>query len=77
MDEGRKQTLGIAAAIIASRRLAQLDFKPSPTYDGTIANAIHAAERIMRKVGSNRPARDHERDFLVLGNDRWTLSALS
>jgi len=30
MEEGRKRVLVIAAAIIASRRLAQLDFTPSP-----------------------------------------------
>jgi len=30
MDEDRKRMLVTAAAIIASRRLSQLDFKPSP-----------------------------------------------
>jgi hypothetical protein len=63
MDEPRKRVLGIMAAIIASRRLAQLEFKPCPAFEATIANAIHAAERIMKKIDSNFSDRARDRDF--------------
>jgi hypothetical protein len=50
VDEGRKRVLLIAAAILAARRLAQLDGKPSPALEATIANSISMAEKIMKKI---------------------------
>jgi hypothetical protein len=63
MDEGRKRVLVIAASILAARRLAQLEFKPCPAYEAVIANAIAAAEKIMRRIDSHWPAPDRHRDF--------------
>lgn len=50
MDEGRKRTLLIAACILAARRLAQLDGKPSPALESCIADSIRMAEKILRKI---------------------------
>jgi hypothetical protein len=63
VDEGRKRVLLIAAAIIASRRLAQLDFKPCPAYSSAIADAITAAEHILRRIDSKWPKENPDRDF--------------
>jgi hypothetical protein len=63
VDEGRKRVLLIAAAIIASRRLAQLDFKLCPAYASAIAEAITAAEHILRRIDSKWPKKDPDRDF--------------
>ena len=40
----------IAASILAARRLAQLDHKPSPAIESRIADAISDAEKIMRRI---------------------------
>ena len=53
MVEGRNRVLLIAASILAARRLAQLDFKPCPASDAAIANAIIAAEKILRRIDSH------------------------
>jgi len=51
MDEGRKRVILIAAAILASRKLAQQDSaKPSPASNCAIQDAIAFAERIMRQI---------------------------
>ena len=64
MDEGRKRALLIAASIIAARRLAQLDFKPSPAYEVVLANAITAAEKLLSRIDSRWPQKkDRDRDF--------------
>ena len=50
MDEGRKRVLLIAAAILAARKLCQLDStRPSPTLHSIIADAVIFAERIMQQ----------------------------
>jgi hypothetical protein len=50
MDEERKRTLGILTAILAARKLAQLEStKPSPARESAIANALILAEQITRK----------------------------
>jgi hypothetical protein len=46
-----------------ARRLAQLDFKPSPAYTSAIASAITAAEEILRRIDSKWPKKDPDRDF--------------
>jgi hypothetical protein len=55
MDEGRKRTLLIAACILAARKLAQWDGRPSPALESCIADAIIMAEKIMRKIDSRWP----------------------
>jgi hypothetical protein len=55
MDEGRKRVLLIAAAILACRRLAYWDGRPSPMLECAIADAITVAERILAKIDSRWP----------------------
>jgi hypothetical protein len=62
MDEGRKRVLLIAASILAARKLAQLEYKPCPAVDCCIADAIAAADRILRKIDSRWPAPQRDRD---------------
>jgi hypothetical protein len=53
MDEDRKRTLGILTAILAARKLAQLEnTKPSPARESAIANALILAEQIMKRIDS-------------------------
>ena len=48
MDEGRKRVIGIMAAILAARKLCQLDStRPSPALYSIIADAVIFAERII------------------------------
>ena len=58
MDEGRKRVLLIAASILAARKLAQWDGKPSPAFESAISDAIATAERIMAKIDSRWPVRE-------------------
>ena len=60
MDEGRKRVLLIAAAILAARRLAHWDGRPSPAVETAIADAIALAERILGRIDARWPARKHE-----------------
>jgi hypothetical protein len=57
VDEGRKRVLLIAAAILAARRLAAWDGKPSPMVETAIADAIALAERILSRIDARWPAR--------------------
>jgi hypothetical protein len=51
VDEGRKRVLGVMAAILAARKLAQQDSaKPSPALNCAIADAITLAQRIMAVI---------------------------
>jgi hypothetical protein len=52
MDEGRKRVLLIAASILAVRKLAQWDGRPSPAFEAAISDAITTAERILSKIDS-------------------------
>ena len=56
MDEGRKRVLLIAASILAARRLAQWDGRPSPVVESAIADAITLAEKILSKIDARWPA---------------------
>jgi hypothetical protein len=58
MDEGRKRVLLIAASILAARKLAQWDGRPSPASEIAISDAIATAERIMAKIDSRWPRSD-------------------
>lgn len=54
MDEGRKRVVLIAAAILASRKLAQFDrVQIVPT--SSIANAVRRAEEIMKEIDRMLP----------------------
>jgi hypothetical protein len=56
MDESRKRVLGIMAAILASRKLAQQDStRPSPASNCAIADAVIFAQRIMREIDEKFP----------------------
>ena len=51
MDEGRKRVIGIMAAILAARKLAQQDSaRSSPATLSAIHDAVVFAERIMRVI---------------------------
>ena len=43
MDEGRKRTLGVIAAIFACRKLSALDGKPSPAREMAFRDSIDLA----------------------------------
>ncbi len=58
MDESRKRVIGIMAAIMAARKLCQLEStRPSPALYSIIADAVIFAERIMQKIDKEWPAR--------------------
>jgi hypothetical protein len=58
MDEGRKRVLLIAAAILAARKLCQLEStRPSPALHSIIADAVIFAERIMQRIDAEWPTR--------------------
>ncbi len=51
MDEGRKRVIGIMAAILAARKLAQCDrVRMVPATVAAIGDAVHWAEEIMREI---------------------------
>jgi len=51
MDEGRKRVMGIMAAILAARKLAQYEGRPRvPATISAIADAIRKAEEIMNAI---------------------------
>jgi hypothetical protein len=55
MDEGRKRVLLIAASILAARKLADWDGRPSPAVDTCIADAVAMADRIMARIDTRWP----------------------
>jgi hypothetical protein len=57
VDEGGKRVLLIAASILAARKLANWDGRPSPVLESAIADAIAIAERIMARIDSRWPTR--------------------
>jgi hypothetical protein len=57
MDEGRKRVLGIMAAILAARKLAQYPAGPKvPATICAIADAVIWAEQIMAEIDHRWPA---------------------
>ena len=56
MDESRKRVLLIAAVIIAVRKLANWDGRPSPMLETAINDAIALAEKIMSRIDQKWPA---------------------
>jgi hypothetical protein len=58
VDEGRKRVLGIMAAILAARKLAQYDpDKRVPATIFAIADGIRWAEQLMREIDERWPER--------------------
>jgi hypothetical protein len=56
MDEGRKRVVGIMAAILAARKLAQWDGgKRVPATVAAIADAVRWAEEIMKAIDDRWP----------------------
>jgi hypothetical protein len=57
VDEGRKRVVGIMAAILAARKLAQYDrVRLVPATVAAIADAVHWADEIMREIDRKYPA---------------------
>ena len=57
MDEGRKRVLGIMAAILAARKLAQYDGGARvPATIMAIEDAVRWAEQIMQAIDERWPA---------------------
>jgi hypothetical protein len=60
MDEGRKRVLLIAAAILAARKLSQLQtIAPgrSPAFVATVTDAVRWAEEILKEIDRRWPAK--------------------
>ncbi len=57
VDEGRKRVLLIAASILAARKLATWDGRPSPAVESAISDAIALAERILSRIDARWPVR--------------------
>jgi hypothetical protein len=58
MDEGRKRVLGIMAAILSARKLAQWDGgKRVPATVAAISDAVRWAEAIMKEIDDKWPSR--------------------
>jgi hypothetical protein len=50
MDEGRKRVLASAAAILAARKLANLDPRANPALNFAVGDAVEKAERIFQRI---------------------------
>jgi hypothetical protein len=56
MDEGRKRTLAIVAAIFLCRKLAALDGRPSPARQTAFMDSIELAEELLRRIDHRWPS---------------------
>ena len=56
MDEGRKRTIGVIAAIFACRKLSALEGKPSPAREMAFRDSIDLAAEMMRRIDSRWPS---------------------
>jgi hypothetical protein len=57
MDEGRKRTLAVIAAIFLCRKLAAVDGRPSPARMVAFEDSINLAEELIRRVDERWPAK--------------------
>ena len=58
MDEARKRVIGIMAAILAARKLAQYEGGTRvPATVGAISDAIRWSERLMEEIDRRHPAK--------------------
>src|ERR1700730_120906 len=55
MDEGRKRTIGVIAAIFACRKLAALEGRPSPAREIAFRESIELAEELLRRIDARWP----------------------
>lgn len=55
LNEGRKRTLGVIAAIFACRKLAALDGRPSPARETAFRQSIDLAAEMMRRIDQRWP----------------------
>lgn len=61
MDEARKRVIGIMAAILAARKLAQYDGgRRVPATVAAISDAVRWAEEIMKEIDQRWPRRPTE-----------------
>jgi hypothetical protein len=57
MDEGRKRVIGIMAAILAARKLANYDpVRKVPATICAISDSVKWAEQLMREIDERWPA---------------------
>jgi len=56
MDEGRKRTLGVIAAIFACRKRAALEDKPLPGREMAIRDSIDLEAEMMRRIDFRWPS---------------------
>ena len=57
MDEGRKRTLGVIAAMFMCRKMAALDAKPSPVREMAFRDSIDLAAELMRRIDQSWPTK--------------------
>jgi len=50
VTEIRKGAILIAASILAARRIATCEGRPSPAFESAIADAISTAEKILARI---------------------------
>jgi hypothetical protein len=63
VDEGRKRVLGIMAAILAARKLAQQEHvRDVPVTIYAITDAVSWAERILKEIDRKWPVETHKRE---------------
>jgi len=55
MDEVRKRTLAIVAAVFLNRKMAALDGKPSPAREMAFREAMELAEELLRRIDRVHP----------------------
>jgi hypothetical protein len=55
MDEVRKRTLAIVAAVFLTRKLAALDGKPSPARESAFRESVELAEELLRRIDHRWP----------------------
>jgi hypothetical protein len=71
VDEGRKRVLLIAASILAARKLANWDGRPSPAVEAAISDAISLAEKILQRIDSRSPAPSQSQSMNSSSNYPW------
>jgi hypothetical protein len=55
MDEVRKRTLAIVAAVFLTRKLAALEGRPSPAREMAFRDSMDLAEELMRRIDREHP----------------------
>jgi hypothetical protein len=55
VDEGRKRTLAVVAAIFVCRKLVALSGKPSPARETAFRESIELAEELLRRIDRRWP----------------------